>query len=282
MTRTISHAGLTAVPLGDRSPQTKADSPEPAEVVRFAEHWRPDLVIGEPSAAAGTAAVEATGAAHAQLLWRGDVDGVTGDFFIEQLPVSLQGKEYGHTVTVRHTPYAGPVTIHTWLWSPPRRPRVGLVPGNGVLAGLTESLADLDIEVVATNTDTGQHIVFPDNVRLGTAAPLDTLVPSCAAIIHDGSADTIATAALHGVPQLALPARQDQAELAERVSEYGAGLHISIDQSSGEQVRAALLRLLGEPSFLDGASRLRAEVLAMPTANEIVPHLAELTEKYRA
>ncbi|CAM3523903.1 nucleotide disphospho-sugar-binding domain-containing protein [Kibdelosporangium persicum] len=281
-TRTISSAGLTALPLGDRDPQTKMDSPDTAETVRFAEYWRPDLVVGEPSAAAGPAAAKATDAAHAQVLWQGTHDDADGHFVIEQLPTSLRTKDYVHSVDVRHTPYRGPVTIHTWLWSPPRRPRVGLVPGSGVLAGLTESLADLDIEIVATDTDAGQHIVFPDNVRLGTAAPLDTIVSGCAAVIHDGSADTVATTSLYGVPHLALPSRPHQSALAEKIAESGAGLHISAEQRSGDEVRAALLRLLDEPSFQEAAGRLRDEVLAMPPANEIVPHLVELADKYRA
>ncbi|ONI75992.1 hypothetical protein ALI144C_35335 [Actinosynnema sp. ALI-1.44] len=275
-TRTIASAGLTALPLGDRDPRTKADSPDPAEVVRFAEYWQPDLVVGGPSTAA-----KATGAAHAQVLWQGAGE-ADSHFVIEQLPTSLRIREYVHSVAVRPTPYSGPATIHTWLWSPPRRPRVGLVPGSGVLAGLTESLADLDIEIVATGTDAGQHIVFPDNVRLGTAAPLDTIVSGCAAVIHDGSADTVATTSLYGVPHLALPSRPEQSALAEKIAQSGAGLHISAAERSGEEVRTALLRLLGEPAFQTAAGRVRDEVLAMPTANEVVPHLVELADKYRA
>jgi UDP:flavonoid glycosyltransferase YjiC (YdhE family) len=259
-TRTISYAGLTAVPLGD-------------DVVQFAEYWRPDLVVGNSSAAA-----RAVGAAHAQLSWQSGGTTVA-HFTVEQLPPTLRAAAAGHTVELRHTPYAGPVLIPPWLWPPPRRPRVALVPGNGTLAGLTESLVDLDVEIVATSTNPRQHRIFPDNVRVGTSVPLGTLVSTCAAVIHDGSPDMVATTALYGVPQLALPSATGQ--LATRISASGVGLHIDAEERGGQQVRTALLRLLDERDFADQAARVRGEVLAMPTANALVPHLEELTEKYR-
>jgi len=43
------------------------------ELVRFAEGWRPDLVVWEPFTLAGAIAAEVVGAAHTRLLWGADL-----------------------------------------------------------------------------------------------------------------------------------------------------------------------------------------------------------------
>nr|AGS49618.1 UDP-glucose 4-epimerase [uncultured bacterium esnapd12] len=46
-----------------------------AELVDFAQQWRPDLVLWEPFTFAGALAARACGAAHARLLWGSDLSG---------------------------------------------------------------------------------------------------------------------------------------------------------------------------------------------------------------
>jgi glycosyltransferase (activator-dependent family) len=48
-----------------------------SELVAYARHWRPDLVIWEPASFAGAIAARACGAAHARLLFGVDVFGLT-------------------------------------------------------------------------------------------------------------------------------------------------------------------------------------------------------------
>ncbi|RKT54698.1 glycosyltransferase (activator-dependent family) [Saccharothrix australiensis] len=60
-----------------------------AGLVDFARHWRPDLVLWEPTSYAGAIAAKAVGAAHGRLLWGTDVFGVTREHFLrlrEQRP----------------------------------------------------------------------------------------------------------------------------------------------------------------------------------------------------
>ncbi|MCK7624213.1 activator-dependent family glycosyltransferase [Streptomyces sp. RS10V-4] len=56
--------------------------PMTADLVEFARHWRPDLVIWEPLSYVGAIAAKATGAAHARLLWSIDVLGQTRSHFL--------------------------------------------------------------------------------------------------------------------------------------------------------------------------------------------------------
>ncbi|MFC4899362.1 activator-dependent family glycosyltransferase [Streptosporangium amethystogenes subsp. fukuiense] len=56
--------------------------PMVADLVDFARHWRPDLVIWEATTYAGAIAAKACGAAHARLLWSIDVFGATRERFL--------------------------------------------------------------------------------------------------------------------------------------------------------------------------------------------------------
>ncbi|MFK0295364.1 activator-dependent family glycosyltransferase [Streptomyces sp. NPDC090442] len=56
--------------------------PMTADLVEFARHWQPDLVLWEPLAYAGAIAAQAVGAAHARLLWSIDVLGLTRSRFL--------------------------------------------------------------------------------------------------------------------------------------------------------------------------------------------------------
>ncbi len=138
-----------------------------ADLVDYARHWQPDLVIWEPLSYAGAIAAKACGAAHARLLFGIDVFGVardhfwrvrpagesadplgewlgayarryggeftedmaTGHFTIDQFPGSLQVDSSLSYVRTRFVPYNGPAVVPRWLWEPPSRPRVALTMG---------------------------------------------------------------------------------------------------------------------------------------------------------
>ncbi|MEV4319799.1 activator-dependent family glycosyltransferase [Actinocrispum sp. NPDC049592] len=151
------------------------------DLVEFARHWKPDLVIWEPSTYAGSLAAKACGAAHARMLFSVDSFGVareryvdlkrgrtdqsdpladwlstycrtygfefseeliTGQFTISLVPQSL-GIEAGlQYLPVRHIPYAGAAAVPAWLNKQPDRPRVAITMGIST-ANLTGEVVDL-------------------------------------------------------------------------------------------------------------------------------------------
>jgi glycosyltransferase (activator-dependent family) len=216
-------------------------------------------------------------------------DLITGQFTIDPFPSSL-GLSTGLPGTgLRYTPYGGPATVPGWLWAQPERLRVALTLGitaterfGGYAVGLADildSLADLDVEVVATVADPQRCELgrVPANTRVVPYVPLHALVPTCAAVIHHAGFGTLATTSLYGVPQLALPLHFDEPLLADKLAEQGAGLTLPAGQATGARVRECLRRLFDEPSFQASADKLRADMLAMPTPNELVPELEERT-----
>ncbi|MFI6507762.1 activator-dependent family glycosyltransferase [Streptosporangium sp. NPDC050855] len=217
----------------------------------------------------------------------------SGHFTIDPTPGSLR-LDLPHTyVPLRYIPYNGVAVVPPWLHVPPARPRVCLTLGTSATERLDgyslsvqdvlTSLADLDIELVATLPEKQQaelsHV--PDNVRLVSFVPLQALAPTCSAVISHGGSGTFLTMAGQGVPQLIEPFMFDDALRAERLAEQGAGIVMHGRDASGPRVREHLLRLLGESSFAEAAGRLRTEIEAMPTPNELVGELERLTAEHR-
>jgi glycosyltransferase (activator-dependent family) len=304
------------------------------DLVAFALHWRPDLIIWEYLTYAGAIAAKACGAAHARLMSSPDIlgitrdhylrlnsqrraderadplaewlsgyarrygstfseDMVTGQFTIDQFPPSLRMHADLRYVAMRFVPYGGPAVVPEWLWSPPDRVRVALTLGlcnTEHFVGYTVDVQDildafayLDIELVATIAESEQRKLdrVPDNARLVGYVPLQALVPTCAAVIHHAGFGTLCTTAAHAVPQLVLPFDYDEPSIARRLVDQGTALAVHASEATGKTVREHLTRLLSDPTFRQSAGRLRDEMLALPTPNELVGHLEELVTEYR-
>jgi glycosyltransferase (activator-dependent family) len=221
-------------------------------------------------------------------------DMFSGHFTIDQFPSSLQVEADLQYVRMQYVPYGGPAAVPHWLRSRPERPRVALTMGlsatevyNGYNVPMTEileSVCELDVEVVATVAESEQHKLgaVPDNARIVSYVPWHALVPTCSAVVHHAGAATLATTALHPVPQLSLHYHYDQPILARLLTAQGAGLDIHTSQATGPTVRDAVQRLLTEPAFTTRAHALRDEIKALPSPNELVPQLEELTRKHRS
>ena len=64
------------------------------------------------------------------------------------------------------------------------------------------------------------------------------------------------TALRAGVPLVVVPTEWDRPENAQRVVESGTGIRIPADRCSPETLKAALVRVLTEPSFKQNAERM--------------------------
>jgi glycosyltransferase (activator-dependent family) len=237
--------------------------------------------------------------------WLGPVVGRFGAEFDEELVVGQWSidatvpwlrlpTELEH-VPVRYVPYTGAAPIPERLPERPGRPRIGLTAGLGgrevmgedwiPYSVLFEAVAGLDVEVVAT-LDAGQLASagpIPGNVRVYDFYPLNVLVPTCSVVIHHGGGGAFALALAHGVPQLVMSTTMwwDAILKARELAARGAALYLEPEGVTAELVRESLVRLLEDPSFREGAARVREEFLATPSPNAIVPQLEALTEKHR-
>jgi UDP:flavonoid glycosyltransferase YjiC (YdhE family) len=110
--------------------------------------------------------------------------------------------------------------------------------------------------------------------------PLNDLLPTCSAIVHQSGSGTRSTAEVHGVPQLVVAENWDVVR-GNGIEAAGAGLCVPVEKLTAQVLREGLRALLENPSFTLGARRLRDDVLALPTPAALVPRLEALVDAYR-
>ncbi|MGH3798663.1 MAG: activator-dependent family glycosyltransferase [Pseudonocardiaceae bacterium] len=220
---------------------------------------------------------------------------LTGQWTIDTRPPSLREDIGMDAIAARYVPYNGRCVVPDWLCEPPRRPRVCLTLGVSItsdyelfdldrmLGTILLTLAELDIEIVAAIADSqrAQLPPIPDNVRVTDFVPLNELLPSCSAVVHHGGYQTKATAELHGIPQVIVCGWEWVSEtMGKDYEEQGTLLSIPIRQLTAARLSEKVMRVLNEPSFAENARRLRQEILAMPTPNDIVPLIEKMTDRH--
>jgi MGT family glycosyltransferase len=130
-----------------------------------------------------------------------------------------------------------------------------------LLRAAAQGLGDRRVQVVMT---TGRHR-DPNELNLGPLAANirveryvahSDLLPRSAAVVTMGGAGTLLAALRAGVPLVVVPTEWDKPENAQRVVEAGAGLRLEPKHCTPERLRAAVDRVLNEPSFRANARRL--------------------------
>ncbi|MFF9343660.1 MULTISPECIES: nucleotide disphospho-sugar-binding domain-containing protein [unclassified Streptomyces] len=286
------------------------------DLLDFARHWRPDLVVHEPRAYAGLVAAEVLKVPLVRQLWgtdytagRWDEEGPflapllaahgldpagvdpLGVATVDPCPPSLRLSGGPAAPAVRrlptaHVPYNGAGEVPDWLRVPPRRPRVCVTWGTSTrsaarapepVARIAGALAGLGAELVLAVPAGRAPEGLPAGTRVAESMPLHLLLPSCAAVVHQGGAGTTLAASAAGVPQLVFPATVDGEENAGGVVASGAGLRLDTAAvDDGARVAEAVRRLLADPAFARSAALLREEVRALPSPAETAGLLERL------
>ena len=145
---------------------------------------------------------------------------------------------------------------------------------------LFDAVRDLNINVFAAlgAVDPETLTDVPANVELGKMVPqLDILSQASVFITHAGMGGT-GEAIYYGVPMIAIPQMDEQAITAGQIEKNGLGLAFPDKKAiTSEALRAAILRLLEEPSFRktarDFSEDMRSLGGAQATADAIVHFL---------
>jgi UDP:flavonoid glycosyltransferase YjiC (YdhE family) len=284
------------------------------DLYEYAAWWRPDLIVFDPTtfaaplvgAALGIPAVrhihgvdvtyqasDVVGELVAPLAARLGLSGVDllGALTVDPCPPSMQIPSPLRRIPTRYIPYNGEAVLPPWLAEPPVRRRICLTWGTSTtrIAGfklfvpplVIEAARGIDAELVVTLTGPEARTLtnLPAGVRVVEGLPLDLVLPSCDAVVHQGGNGTILTAAYHGVPQLILPQLPDQAFHTERLVHTGAGTSLRGDDVSRPAIHQALQGLLTQPRYANAARGLRDEMLATPPPAQILPELTALADR---
>ncbi|MFI6560796.1 nucleotide disphospho-sugar-binding domain-containing protein [Streptomyces sp. NPDC050534] len=275
------------------------------------DRWRPHVVVHEPVAFAAEAVAAARGLPVLRHLWGPDVWGTPSgvwlrervhelvaaevpgsvwpsaqQFVIDPCPAVMQQPGPGTEVPIRFVAVDRPGTVPSWLLRPYERPRIcvtwgtftdGAPDGHPLMRALRR-LSRLDAEVVllVRSEDLGRLGELPAGVRAVTEVPLHAVLPSCAAIVHHGGANTTMGAVAQGVPQLIVSDTFERDLNGGRLAEAGGGLHLSSQDAHPEAVEAAARQLVFDDRVAHSAVALQYQAMTRPTPAQVASCLTGL------
>ena len=114
------------------------------------------------------------------------------------------------------------------------------------------ALAGVRVQVVVS---TGRRLKagdlgpLPENAIVRDYVPQQAILQRASLLISHSGANSVHQALYHGVPLLLVPQQMEQALIAARISELGAGLILNRRRLTEERVRRLAYRLLNEDSF---------------------------------
>ncbi|MFD6156400.1 glycosyltransferase [Nocardia sp. NPDC060256] len=271
----------------------RINRPMSAALIALARRFRPDLVIHEPFAASGAIAAVAVGAPtvlHNIALDRGeDILRETLTMLSADVPAcaAVLSVAPPSLVTVpgwpmRYVPYSLPAPDPAdWLRTVPARPRIlvtrSTMLGDGPDTMLTSLIraapyVDAEFVIVRPNRPLEHARSLPDNVRTVGWTVLSEVLPYCAGMLNHGGAGSIYAALAAGIPQIATPAPGDRAWNATLLATSRTGLSIPAKRLTHQH----LTTLVTDPTLAANATRIAAEIAAMPAPATIAARLPGL------
>jgi UDP:flavonoid glycosyltransferase YjiC (YdhE family) len=212
---------------------------------------------------------------------------VYGRLYLHPFPASF-GQRPDSPVVRPVRPDRGAPTAAPPAWLPALgtdRPFVYVTSGTELAAvtfpwrDVFAALSSLDLDAVAT---IGPHVdpmalgTVPANVRVERFVPQVDLLGRASAVVSHGGAGTVLGAASHGLPQLVVPLFADQWENGVAVDHAGCGIVLGPDRRGAEDLGHSLRAILAGPSHHDAATRVAAEIAAMPAATDVVREVEAL------
>jgi len=116
----------------------------------------------------------------------------------------------------------------------------------------------------------------PPHILVRPRVPQLSLLADADAVVCHGGHNTVCESLWHGVPLVIAPIRDDQPIIAAQVVDAGAGLRLRFNRATAESIGAAVDAVLTEPSYRDGAGRVRDSFRAAGGAAAAARQLTEL------
>lgn len=155
----------------------------------------------------------------------------------------------------------------------------------GLYRTLLDALREEPVEVVVS---VGRAV---DKDELGPPSPRfhihelvehGHLLPRCSLVVSNGGYGTLMASLSCGVPGVVVPVQADQPRNAARASDLGLAVAVPRPEWSVEAIRAAVRRVLSDPTFRSAAIRAKGEIEALPAIDEIVPRVESLASRAEA
>jgi UDP:flavonoid glycosyltransferase YjiC (YdhE family) len=189
----------------------------------------------------------------------------------------------------RFVPYNGSGTsaVPDWVVEDPGRPRVlvtwgittaMLDDGKTLLPEVVGALAELDVETVvaAGRAELDELGELPGNVRVAENVPINLLLGHCDAIVNQGGAGSLLTAASYAVPQVLLPKTADTPFNAASFNASGACVVLDVETADAGTIRSAVTSVLTDESIRIAARKVRDEIASAPAPSDVARALESL------
>jgi len=285
-------------------------------LLKFAEDWRPDVVIGGMLAYGAPLLAAHLGVPYVRQAWDihpptlfdagatfqlreelaelGLEDLPEPDMLIDVMPPSMRTPEAKPGHMMRWIPGNTQCRLEPWMYAKGADTRIGITVGTGVadynqydfVQGIAKFVATLDAEVAVAVPEAATPVLrerLDEKVKVGWV-PLDMLAQTCDVLVHQSGGSTMMTALSYGVPQVLLPdaGQHRQVEMARRLVEAGAALVLSHEQATTEVIAKHCQEILSNPSYAAAAAGLAKEIAALPLPSEMARRIELLVHKAAA
>ncbi len=139
-----------------------------------------------------------------------------------------------------------------------------------------DAVRDLPVNVIATvgnDQDPARFGPLPDHIAVARYVPQALILRHVDAVVFHGGSGTMLGSVAEGKPMVSLPMGADQFVNSEQIVRTGAGLTVGPAQRTPESIRAAIVQVLGYPSYAASARALQAGVAALPPAEQVLSEL---------
>jgi UDP:flavonoid glycosyltransferase YjiC (YdhE family) len=153
---------------------------------------------------------------------------------------------------------------------------------------IAPTIAGLANENVLVLVSTGGRDVgtlphpLPTNVRVSAYLPYDRLLPLTDVYLSNGGYGGVHYAMEYGVPIVVAGETEDKTEVSARIGWSGVGVNLKTNRPSPDQVRTAVLKVLGSTDYRLASARIGAEIAASPGLGGLESVIAGLTDANRA
>nr|CBH32101.1 putative C-glycosyltransferase [Streptomyces albaduncus] len=279
-------------------------------LLRLADVWRPDLVVGGTDAHAAALLGSRLGIPYVRQAWDWlHFDGAeryandelapelaqaglerlpAPDLFIDICPPSLipPGAERGRPM--RWVPGNRQRKLEPWMYGKGERARVCVTLGSfrtampemfAYLCALVERLTALDAEIVVAADETASRKIrerFP-GVRADWV-PMEFLVRTCDTIVHAGGLTTL-NAMAAGTPQVVVNQFQAFEPSLRLLERQGCSVVLHRDDKSPDNTFDACERILSDDGYAHRAGELARELGALPPPATVVGDLEALARR---
>ncbi|AEG95589.1 MULTISPECIES: salmochelin biosynthesis C-glycosyltransferase IroB [Klebsiella] len=279
------------------------------QLVEFAGHWRPDLIVYPPLGVVGPliaakydipVVMQTVGFGHtpwhikgvtrslADAYRRHGVEAPPQDMaWIDVTPpsMSILQNDGEPIIPMQYVPYNGGAVWEEWWERTPDRKRLlvslgtvkPMVDGLDLISWVMDSASEVDAEIILHLSANARSDLraLPSNVRLVDWIPMGAFLNGADGFIHHGGAGNTLTALHAGIPQIVFGQGADRPVNARAVVDRGCGIIPGDGGLSSSMINA----FLDDRALRTASEEVAAEMAAQACPTEVAKELAAMAQK---